>query len=130
MTMNAKPLSVLLATALAAGCASTPPATDTIAVARSSIDRAEQAGAVQAAPTELAQARGKLDAAEKASRDHDKKAALRLAQQAEADGKLAEAAAQARRSHESAAQLDAGLKALRDEATRGDQGGAPPPSNQ
>ncbi len=127
--MSAIKLTALLLAATAAGCASAPPATDTIAVARASIDRAEQAGAAQAAPTELSQARGKLDAAEKASRDHDKKAALRLAQQAEADGKVAEAAAAARRSREAAAQLDASLKALRDEASRGDQGGAPPPSN-
>jgi hypothetical protein len=127
--MSVTKFSTLLLAAAAAGCASAPPATDTIAVARGSIDRAEQAGAAQAAPTELSQARGKLDAAEKASRDHDKKAALRLAQQAEADGKLAEAAAGARRSHEAVAQLDASLKALRDEATRGDQSGAPPPSN-
>ncbi len=127
--MSVTKFSTLLLAAAAAGCASAPPATDTIAVARSSIDRAEQAGAAQAAPTELSQARGKLDAAEKASRDHDKKAALRLAQQAEADGKLAEAAAGARRSREAVAQLDASLKALRDEATRGDQSGAPPPSN-
>ena len=110
--------------ALLGGCASAPPATDTLAVARRSIERAEQAGAAQAAPAELHQARDKLKAAEKASTDREAKAALRLAQQADVDGRLAEVTASANRSREAAEQLEASLKALREESAREAAAGA------
>jgi len=119
-----------LAFLAAAGCASAPPAADALAVARRSIERAEQARAGQAAPTELSQARDKLGAAERASHDHDENMARRLALQADADSRLAEAATVANRSHEAAVQLDRSLQALREESNRAatDSSSNPPPA--
>ena len=119
------PLLVAAAALVAAGCASAPPATDKLAIAKRSIERAEQAGATQAAPTELSQARDKLAVAEKASADHDAKTAVNLADQADTDGRLAEATAVANRSHRAAAELDASVQALREESMRS-QSDAPP----
>jgi hypothetical protein len=120
--MNAIKSSILGVGALVAlvlgGCASAPPATDKLAIAKRSIERAEQAGATQSAPTELSQARDKLAAADKASADHDAKTAVRLADQADVDGRLAEAAAVAARSHRAATELDASVQAMRDESMR------------
>ncbi len=120
--MNATQSSILAVGALVAlaigGCASAPPATDKLAIAKRSIERAEQAGATQSAPTELSQARDKLAAADKASADHDAKTAVRLADQADADGRLAEAAAVASRSRRAATELDASVQAMRDESMR------------
>jgi hypothetical protein len=120
--MNAMKSSLPLLGALVAlaagGCASAPPATDKLAIAKRSIERAEQAGATQSAPTELSQARDKLAAADKASADHDEKTAVRLADQADSDGRLAEAAAVANRSRRAATELDASVQAMRDESLR------------
>lgn len=112
------PLMGALVALAMAGCASAPPATDKLAIAKRSIERAEQAGATQSAPTELSQARDKLAAADKASADHDAKTAVRLADQADADGRLAEAAAVASRSRRAATELDASVQAMRDESMR------------
>lgn len=112
------PLTGALLALAMAGCASAPPATDKLAIAKRSIERAEQAGATQAAPNELSQARDKLAAADKASADHDAKTAVRLADQADADGRLAEAAAIANRSRRAATELDASIQAMRDESMR------------
>ncbi|MFO1469330.1 MAG: DUF4398 domain-containing protein [Steroidobacteraceae bacterium] len=125
--MIARILTCGLLVAAIAGCASGPPPEESLAVARRSVERAEQAGATQAAPTELSEARNKLTAAEKAAATRDDKVALRLAQQADADGRVAEAAATAHRSHEAATQLDSSLQALREEAARGAGSAAPPP---
>ena len=103
---------------LAAGCASAPPATDNLAVAKSSVASAEQAGAVQSAPTELSNARDKLATAEKASDARNAKLAARMADQANVDARFAEAKAAADRSHKAAAELDASLQALKQESMR------------
>ena len=100
----------------AAGCASTPIPNEKIAVAKSSVQRAEQAGAVADAPVEMQAARDKLARAEKALADHDAQPATQLAEQANADAQLAEATAQESRSHKAAQELDASLETLRQEA--------------
>jgi hypothetical protein len=112
------PLMGALVALAMVGCASAPPATDKLAIAKRSIERAEQAGATQSAPTELSQARDKLAAADKASADRDAKTAVRLADQADVDGRLAEAAAVASRSRRAATELDASVQAMRDESMR------------
>ncbi len=100
---------------LTAGCASMPIPNEKIAVAKSSLQAAEQAGAPELAPVEMAAARDKLARAEKAAADHDAKPATELAEQANADAQLAEATAQEHRSHKAAMELDASLQALRQE---------------
>src|SRR6202451_1106683 len=82
----------------AAGCATTPIPNEKIAVAKSSVQRAEQAGAPELAPLEMATARDKLARAEKAAADREPVPAAQLADQANADAQLAEATAQQQRS--------------------------------
>jgi hypothetical protein len=101
-----------------AACASNPAANEKLAVAKASLQRAEQAGAPQAAPVELASARDKLARAEKANADHDLTLATSLADQANIDAQVAEASAQQQRSHKAALDFDASLQALRQEAQR------------
>jgi len=105
----------------AAGCVSTPVPNEEIAVAKSSVQRAEQAGAPELAPVEMAAARDKLARAEKAAVDRDARPATQLAEQANADAQLAEATAQEQRSRKAALELDASLQALRQESLRSSQ---------
>jgi len=111
-------VALLLALAPLVGCASTPLPADRLALAKAGIDRAEQAGAAAAAPTELAAARAKLAAAE--ASPHTQEGALasgRLAEEAELDARLAEVTAQTAHSKTAALELDKSLQALRTEAT-------------
>ncbi|HEY5070072.1 MAG TPA: DUF4398 domain-containing protein [Candidatus Acidoferrum sp.] len=105
----------------AAGCATTPIPNEKIAVAKSSVQRAEQAGAPELAPVEMAAARDKLTRAEKAAADREAQPATQLAEQANADAQLAEASAQEQRSHKAAMEFDANLQALRQETLRSSQ---------
>ncbi len=105
----------------AAGCATTPVPNEKIAVAKSSVQAAEQAGAPELAPVEMASARDKLARAEKAAADRDAQPATDLAEQANADAQLAEATAQEKRSRKAALELDASLQALRQESSRNTQ---------
>jgi len=106
-----------------AACASTPIPNDKIAVARDSLRRAEQSGAPEFAPVELATARDKLARAEKAVANHDAEPATQLAEQADVDARLAEATANKQRAHKAAVEFDASMAALRQESMR-----ATPPS--
>jgi hypothetical protein len=104
-----------------AACASTPIPNEKIAVAKASLQRAEQSGAPELAPVELASARDKLNRAEKAAADHDAQPATLLAEQANVDAQLAEATAAQQRSHKAATEFDASMQALRTEAMRSTQ---------
>jgi hypothetical protein len=100
------------------GCASSPVADEKIAVAKASVQRAEQSGAPQAAPVELASARDKLTQAEKANTDRNLKPANQLADQANIDAQVAEATAQQQRSRKAAMEFDASMQTLRQETLR------------
>jgi hypothetical protein len=104
-----------------AACASTPIPNEKIAVAKASVQRAEQSGAPELAPVELAAARDKLNRAEKAAADHDAQPATTLAEQANVDAQLAEATAAQQRSHKAAMEFDASMQALRQESIRSTQ---------
>ena len=106
---------------IAAGCVTTPLPNEQLAVAKASVQRAEQAGAPELAPVEMAAARDKLARAERASADHDARPATQLAEQANADAQLAEASAQEQRSRKAAMEADANLQALRQESLRSTQ---------
>jgi len=105
----------------AAGCVTTPVPNEKIAVAKSSVQSAEQSGAPELAPVEMAAARDKLARAEKAAADHDAQPATQLAEQANADAQLAEATAQEQHSRKAAMELDASLQALKQESSRSTQ---------
>jgi hypothetical protein len=113
----------LLAATLGVGVsyASNHIADDKIAVAKAAVDHAEQAGAPQAAPVEMASARDKLARAQKLNADRDVKPAADLADQANIDAQVAEATALLARSNKATAEFEAGLQTLRQEAARSSQ---------
>lgn len=118
------PKAATLYTALAlgaAGCVSTPIPNEQIAVAKSSVQRAEQNGAPELAPVEMSTARQELASAEKAAADHEALPATQWAEKANVDAQLAEATAQERRAHKAAAEFDASMRALREETQRSSQ---------
>jgi hypothetical protein len=96
-------------------------ADDKIAVAKAAVEHAEQAGAPEAAPVQLAQARQKLALAEKANTERHPKPAAAWADQANIDAQVAEATAGQVRSTKAAVEFDAGLQTLRQEAARSTQ---------
>jgi hypothetical protein len=98
--------------------AGNPAADESIAVAKAAVERAEQSGAPQAAPVELASAREKLARAEKANADRHRKPAIELADQATVDAQVAEAKAQKERATKAAAEFDASMATLRQESNR------------
>jgi septal ring factor EnvC (AmiA/AmiB activator) len=99
-------------------CASGPMPVDKLAVAKSSVDRAEQAQAAQFAQVELSTARNKLAAAQAAADKHDADVAARLADQADVDAQLAEYTARAKQQQQLVDQMDASLRDLRNETLR------------
>ena len=104
-----------------AACASTPMPNEKIAVARASVQRAEQSGAPELAPVEMATAREKLARAEKAAADREVQPATQLAEQANVDARLAEATAEQQRSQLAAMEFDASMQTLRSESMRNTQ---------
>jgi hypothetical protein len=110
---------VLCATAFGiVACASAPMPVDKLAVAKSSIERAEQAQAAQFAQTELNAARGKYAAAQSAAEKKDGAVAARMADQADADAQLAESTARAKQQQQLVTEMEASLRDLRDETLR------------
>src|SRR3954471_15485206 len=103
-------------------CASAPMPSDKLAVAKSAVERAEQAQAAQFAQVELTTARNKLAAAQAAADKHDADVAARMADQAEVDAQLAEYTARAKQQEQLVDQMEAGLSDLRNEAQRNSNG--------
>ena len=108
-------------------CASAPMPVDKLAVAKTSVDRAEQAQAAQFAQVELTTARNKLAAAQAAADKRDADIAARLADQAEVDAQLAESTARAKQQEQLVNEMDASLRDLRNEALRKSPGTNLPP---
>jgi uncharacterized protein DUF4398 len=104
-----------------AACVSTPIPNEKIAVAKESVQRAEQSGAPELAPVEMAAARDKLARAERAAADREAVPANQLAEQANVDARLAEATAQQQRARKAAMEFDASMQALRSESMRNAQ---------
>jgi Domain of unknown function (DUF4398) len=120
-TMIRGALAGAVATLALAGCASTPIPNEKIAVAKVSVQRAEQAGAPELAPVEMQTARDKLAQAEKAAADRKAVPADQFADQANVDAQLAEATALEAKSHKASTEFDASLQALRQESLRNSQ---------
>jgi len=118
----AKGASLCTAIALSvAGCASTPIPNEQLAVAKSSVQRAEQSGAPELAPVEMSTARQELASAEKAAADRQGLPATQWAEKANVDAQLAEATAQEHRAHKAATEFDASMATLRQESQRSSQ---------
>jgi len=114
--------AVITVAVLALGaCASTPIPNEKIAVAKASVQRAEQSGAPEFAPVEMAAARDKLSRAEKAAAAREQQPATMLAEQANVDAQLAEATATQQKSRKAATEFDASMSALRQESMRSSQ---------
>ena len=99
-------------------CASAPVPVDKLAVAKNSVERAEQAQAAQFAQVELNTARNKLAAAQAAADKRDADVAARMADQAEVDAQLAESTARAKQQEQLVAEMDNSLRDLRNETLR------------
>lgn len=107
-------------------CAATPMPVEKLAVARTSLERAEQAQAAQFAQVELDSARNKYAAAQAAVDQHDAQVAARLADQADIDAQLAESTARAKQQEQLVNEVDASMRDLRNETVRRDNAGSAP----
>jgi len=105
-------------------CASAPMPVEKLAVAKSSIDRAEQAQAAQFAQVELASARNKYAAAQAAADKKEAEIAARMADQADVDAQLAESTSRAKQQEQLVSEMDKSLRDLRDETLRRNNSGA------
>jgi hypothetical protein len=112
----------LLLITLASACA-TPMPTEQLAVADSAVERAAQAGAAQYAAAELQSARDKLQRASNGatSRSLSPTEVAHLAQQAEADARLAEAETQSAKAKAAVAATQEDMRAIQEEAARAAQ---------
>ena len=103
---------------LFAGCASLPPPTEQMAVSRAAISNALSAGGNQYAPVVYKSAIDKMQAAEAAMPNEDYALALRLAQEAEVDARLAAETARAAKAQKAADAVQDGMRVLRKEMNR------------
>jgi hypothetical protein len=101
-----------------AACASVPPPTAQLAVARSAIDNAVSAGAAEFAQAELGSARNRMDRAATAMQKENYVLAGQLADEAQADAKLAEKVAQSAKARKAAAVTQDDARVLREELNR------------
>jgi len=122
MTNQSKPwLLALCSTAMVftVGCSSLKtPATADVAVSKAAVDNARDAGGAEFAPVEMNAAREKMALANKAMADKDYKLALNLANQAQADAKLAQAKANSAKAQAVANTLQDDIRVMREELDR------------
>lgn len=118
---------LLLISVAMLGCANNQERAETAAYqqdlvrARASIAEAEQAGAARFGSAELALARDKLRAAERAAEDGDSELARRLAVEADLDADLAAAVTRSEQTRALAAEVRSGLTTLEEELRRADR---------
>ena len=102
-----------------AGCASVPPPTTQMAVAREAVARADGTPeVVSLAPNEVERARMKLASAERAMAAHDYVIARRLADEAEADARSAEARSLSVKNERALVEVRQALAKLREDLAR------------
>lgn len=105
----------------------TPTYADNLAQARASLTEAEQARTAESGTTELALARDKLRAAERAADEGDLERASQLAVEADLDVKLAVAKTRNAETQELVTEVRSGLRTLEDELRRNEQNNVPRP---
>lgn len=101
-----------------AGCASTPVPHDSIAVSKTAIQGAINAGGSEYAPVELKTAQDKIAAAERAIDDDENTKALHLARAAEVDARLAEYKANAAKAEKALVESREAQRVLQEEIQR------------
>ncbi|MFN2327936.1 MAG: DUF4398 domain-containing protein [Chromatocurvus sp.] len=112
-------ISMILSVPLLAACASQPPIpNEELAVARSAVANAEDAGAREHAELDLRRARLKLEQAEQARQLGDNQTALQMAEQAEMDARYAAFRARSKRANDAVEELERGIAELRSEVAR------------
>lgn len=112
---NPKTLSVAAVLLALGGCASAVAPNEQIELTRSAVNRAVSADATQYAPVEMRGAQDKLSAMDRALGEKDLKTVRSLAEQAEADARLAERTAQARKTSEQLLDARKGIEVLKQE---------------
>jgi hypothetical protein len=110
--------AIACAVIVVAGCASVPPPTEQIAVSRSAIANAISAGGAEYAPVEIKTAQEKMDRANRAMQKEDYEDARRLAEEAQADARLAEKKAQSAKAQKAASVTQDDIRVLREEMNR------------
>jgi uncharacterized cupredoxin-like copper-binding protein len=107
-----------VAVMIMAGCASTSAPTEQMAVSRAALSNAMGAGGAEIAPVQFKSASDKLTAAERAMADKKYELALKLAEQAEVDAKLAAEMARSAKAQQAADALQDDIRVLRQEIDR------------
>ena len=100
------------------GCASIPPPTEQMAVSKSAIANAVSAGGSEYAPVEMKLAQDKMDRARRAMEKEDYENARWLAEEAQADARLAEKKAQSAKAQKAALVMQDDIRVLREEINR------------
>jgi|JI10StandDraft_1071094.scaffolds.fasta_scaffold32518_4 hypothetical protein len=105
---------------LTAACGSNlkTPATADVAVSKAAVESAAGAGGVQYAPIEMNAAREKLAQANQAMANKDYERATTLANQAQADAKLAQGKADSAKAQAASDALQEDIRVLREELSR------------
>lgn len=116
--LHSRWLTAALAVSVLAACASTPPPRERLSLAQASVEAAATSGAPQLAPAEFERARSKLEAAKIAMARNEYGKAHVMAEQAEADALVARHKASAERARRATEEVNAGLKALREQSLR------------
>ena len=121
-TLNRLPLLTIVGAACVlslAGCSSMKtPATAEVASSRTAVEDAASTGAPELAPAEMSAARDKMLRANQALAAKDYRTAQDLAQQAQADAKLAQSKANSAKATEAANKLQDDIRVLREELER------------
>lgn len=112
------PALILGASFLMAACAGVPAPTEQMAVSTAAVTRAAGAGGTETAPAEMQMARDKLERAKLAMTKEDYDRARGLAEEAQVDAQLAEAKARSGKAGKAAAELQEGIRVLREELNR------------
>ena len=103
------------AMALGACANEVPPPNSQVTLSDSIIRDAESAGAVEYAPVELNTAREKLEAARREMQDENNEKALRLAEEAELDARVAQLRSRTKTTQDAAAAIQASIDTMRRE---------------
>ncbi len=115
------PGTLLALALLTAGCAGSKLPPPDLSSARSAIANADQAGAGEAAPLALRNARQKLERADRAIQDEDYETAQFLVHEAQVDAELAEAKARSATAMTAVDELRESIRVLREEIDRSRQ---------
>ncbi|MEO8159209.1 MAG: DUF4398 domain-containing protein [Betaproteobacteria bacterium] len=107
-----------IAAVVLAGCASIPPPTEQMAVSKLAVANAISAGGVEFAPVEMKSAQERMDRANRAMGKEEYENARRLAEEAQADARLAEKIAHAGKARQAANVTQEDSRVLREEINR------------